>query len=59
MSRYIIEITEIAEKDLIKIGLYISQELLEPEIARKLVDKIATEILTSGGITFSKCISTG
>lgn len=46
MTRYKIEITESAEKDLLEIGLYIAKELLEPDIARKLVEKISKEIFT-------------
>lgn len=34
MSIYNIQITEPAEKDLYEIGVYISKELLEPEVAK-------------------------
>lgn len=44
MSKYNIQITEPAEKDLHEIGVYISKELLEPEIAKKLVSKIAKAV---------------
>lgn len=46
MSPYNIQITEPAEKDLYEIGTYISKELLEPEIAKKVVSKIAVGIST-------------
>lgn len=46
MGRYSIEITEPAENDLSEVGLYISKELLEPNIAKKIVNKIGEEILT-------------
>jgi len=45
MSRYHIEITEPAENDLYEIGYYIAKELLEPENARKIVDKIGEGII--------------
>ena len=45
MSKYNIEITEPAENDLFEIGYYIAKELLEPIIARKIVDKIASAII--------------
>lgn len=41
MSMYDIQITEPAEKDLYEIGAYISKELLEPEIAKKVFSEIA------------------
>lgn len=44
MSKYNIQITEPAENDLHEIGVYISKELLEPEIAKKVVSKIANAI---------------
>jgi len=44
MSKYDIEITKSAENDLLEIGKYISNELLEPDRALKVVDKIATTI---------------
>ncbi|MFW6282399.1 MAG: type II toxin-antitoxin system RelE/ParE family toxin, partial [bacterium] len=44
MSKYDIEITKPAENDLLEIGKYISNELLEPDRAMKVVDKIATAI---------------
>lgn len=46
MSKYIIEITQKAENDLTEIGRYISKELLEPMIAKILIDRISNEILT-------------
>lgn len=46
MEKYHIDITELAEKDLFEIGMYISKELLEPEIAKKTVSKIADAIFT-------------
>ncbi len=46
MSKYRIEITEPAEKDLYEIGLYIARELLEPSTAKKVVGKISDAILT-------------
>jgi toxin ParE1/3/4 len=44
MSFYDIQITEPAEKDLYKIGEYITKELLEPETAKKIIAKIANGI---------------
>lgn len=44
MSKYNIQITEPAEKDLREIGVYISKELLEPETAKKVVSKIAKAV---------------
>ncbi len=46
MSRYNIEITEPAENDLYEIGSYIAEELLEPEVAKEIVNKIADAILS-------------
>ena len=48
MSIYDIQITEPAEKDLYKIGEYISKELLEPETAKKIIAKIANGINSLG-----------
>ncbi|MDI3478740.1 MAG: toxin ParE1/3/4 [Thermoanaerobacterium sp.] len=45
MNRYKVEITEPAEKDLYEIWRYIAKELLEPDIARKVVNKIGEAIL--------------
>ncbi len=45
MSRYYIEITAPAEKDLYEIGYYIAKELLEPGIAIKVIEKISDGIL--------------
>lgn len=45
MSRYIIEITEPAENDLFEIGYYIAKELLDPDIAKKVIDKIGETII--------------
>lgn len=44
MSKYNIEITELAEKDLYEIGWYIATELMEPAIAKKVVEKIGEAI---------------
>lgn len=41
MSMYDIQITEPAKKDLYEIGSYIYKELLEPEIAKKVISEIA------------------
>ncbi len=46
MSKYNIVITEPAEKDLFEIGNYIATELLEPDIALKVVNTIGESILT-------------
>jgi toxin ParE1/3/4 len=46
MSRYNIEITEPAENDLNDIAFYIAKELLEPSIAKKIVNKIGEAIFT-------------
>jgi len=46
MNRYNIEITEPAENDLFEIGCYISKELLEPNIAKKVVGKIGNAIFS-------------
>lgn len=46
MSRYDIHITEPAENELYEIKRYIEEELLEPGIARKMVNKIAISINT-------------
>lgn len=46
MNKYNIEITKPAEDDLYKIGVYISRELLESEVAKKVVSKIANSIIT-------------
>jgi len=46
MSRYNIEITEPAENDLYEIRSYIAEELLEPDIAKEMVNKIADAILS-------------
>lgn len=46
MSRYCIEITEPAENDLNDIAIYIAKELLEPSIAKKIVNKIGEAIFT-------------
>ncbi len=44
MTTYDILITEPAEKKLYDIGAYISKELLEPQKAKKVVEKIAKGI---------------
>ena len=46
MDRFGIEITEPAENDLYEIGNYISKELLEPDAARRKVEKIGQAILS-------------
>ena len=46
MSDYSIKITKPAENDLRGIGDYIAQQLLEPEIASKVVNKIGNAIMT-------------
>jgi len=46
MRTYSIEITEPAENDLSEIGFYIAKELLEPNIAKEIVNKIAEAIFT-------------
>jgi toxin ParE1/3/4 len=45
MSKYSIEITEPAERDLLEISNYIAKELMEPSIAMKLINKIGDVIL--------------
>lgn len=44
MEKYYIEITEPAENDLFEIKRYISEELLEPRVAERIIDKIAEGI---------------
>ena len=44
MSKYNIEITKPAENDLHEIARYISSELLEPESAVEVINKIANAI---------------
>lgn len=46
MRKYNIQITEPAENDLRQIRNYISEELLEPSIANRLVNKIGEAIFT-------------
>jgi toxin ParE1/3/4 len=46
MSNYSIDITEPAENDMRNIGLYISKELLEPDIAIKTINKIGNTIFS-------------
>ena len=46
MSKYQIEITYPAENDLREIGNYITHELLEPETAKKIVNKIGAAIFS-------------
>jgi len=46
MIKYTIQITQPAENDLRKIGIYISEELLELSTARKVVAKIGEAIST-------------
>ena len=41
MDNYTIEITKPAETDLAEIGRYINEDLLEPVIAMKTVDRIS------------------
>lgn len=56
MERYNIEITKPAEKDLYKIGKYITNELLESDKAVEVVDKIANEIFKLEEILFRNAI---
>jgi addiction module RelE/StbE family toxin len=44
MSSYNIEITEPAERDLFEIEYYISEELKEPDIAKKVIERISKVI---------------
>jgi len=46
VKNYKIEITEPAENDLRAVGVYISNELLELSIAKKVVNKIGEAIIT-------------
>lgn len=46
MKSYNIVLSNVGEHDLLEIGRYISMELLEPELARKLVSKIGDAILS-------------
>lgn len=46
MDKYVIEITKPAENDLLGIGRYIAEELLEPVIAKNTIGKIADVIFT-------------
>lgn len=46
MGKYNIQITEPAENDLYQIRSYLSEELLEPAIANKLINKIGEAIFT-------------
>lgn len=46
MNKYSIEITVPAERDLYQISQYISHELLEPDIAQNLIDKIGNAIIS-------------
>ena len=55
-DKYIIEITQIAENDLAEIGRYISKELLEPMIAKKLIDRICDEICTLEKMPFRNAL---
>lgn len=52
MDKYNIEITEVAEKDLIAIGNYIKNELLEPKISLKIIESISTKILELESLPF-------
>ncbi len=45
MSSYTIEITEPAEQDLHEIGRYIAIELVEPAVAKRVIEKLAEAIL--------------
>lgn len=56
MSSYDIDITKPAEKDLHEIGRYISEELLKPDKAVKVVDKIADEIFKLEEMPFRNAI---
>jgi plasmid stabilization system protein ParE len=44
MKKYQVNITQPAEEDLREIADHISKELLEPQLAEKLIDTIAEEI---------------
>lgn len=46
MGTYSVHISELAESDLKEIGRYIAEELLEPTIALKLVDKVGDAALS-------------
>ncbi|MDR3601502.1 MAG: type II toxin-antitoxin system RelE/ParE family toxin [Desulfosporosinus sp.] len=46
MDLYSVHISELAESDLKEIGRYIVEELLEPTLALKLVDKIGDAALS-------------
>lgn len=48
MTKYDIEITEPAENDLKVIGRYITKELLESAIAKKVINKIVKVIIELG-----------
>ncbi|MEJ6951706.1 type II toxin-antitoxin system RelE/ParE family toxin [Natronospora cellulosivora (SeqCode)] len=56
MSRYDIDITKPAEKDLYLIGRYIADELLEPNKSVEVVDKIANEIFKLGEMPLRNAI---
>lgn len=56
MSSYDIEITKPAEKDILEIGRYIANELLDPDTAVKVVDKIANEIYKLQEMPFRNAI---
>ncbi len=44
MEKYQIETTEPAENDLFEVKRYISEELLEPRVAERIINKIAEAI---------------
>lgn len=46
MSKFNIEITEPAEKDIYEIRRYITEELLEASIAKKVINKIGETIIS-------------
>jgi toxin ParE1/3/4 len=54
MVTYSVQITKPAEYDLNEIGRYISKELLEPEIARKVMTRIADAISSLENMCFRK-----
>ena len=58
MDKYRIDITEPAEIDLIEVGNYIANELLEPNIARKVVNKIGEAVLMLEELPFRNALVT-
>jgi toxin ParE1/3/4 len=56
MSSYDIDVTKPAEKDIFEIGRYIANELLDPDKAVKVIDKIANEIFKLEVMPFRNAI---